>query len=269
VQNLLRLALVAGILALSSVFAVGQSATPTPKPSPAPTLPKPEKLDVKNLTAEQAAELAIIAAGSRERLNQIRKTTFERGRISVTGADGKLESANYQRYVIRGENASKEKIRLDQDFPSARYSLLYVDDKIFGIFNNTVFTPREDASRSFENQIAHGIDALLRYRENGSTLTLASHEKVMGVDYYILDVVDKLQRKTRFYVSSKSFRVMMLDYEEAGVKYRRRFYDYNAAQGTLVPYRSVLWAGDKQVEEIEVGTITFGQKVDEGLFSQG
>jgi len=59
---------------------------------------------------------------------------------------------------------------------------------------------------------------------------------------------------------------MMLTYEDAGVKFRRKFYDFNYAQGTLVPYRTVLWANDKIVEETELGTITFGQKVDEGLF---
>jgi hypothetical protein len=49
-------------------------------------------------------------------------------------------------------------------------------------------------------------------------------------------------------------------------KYRRRFYNYNYAQGTLVPYRSVFWANDKIIEESDVLTVTFGQKVDEDLF---
>jgi hypothetical protein len=62
---------------------------------------------------------------------------------------------------------------------------------------------------------------------------------------------------------------MMLEYEDAGVKYRRKFYNYNYAQGTLVPYRSVLWAGDTVVEETEINTITFGQKVDEDIFRAG
>ena len=61
----------------------------------------------------------------------------------------------------------------------------------------------------------------------------------------------------------------MLSYDDEGVKYRRKFYDYNYAQGTLVPFRSVLWAGDKIVEEIEIGTVTYGQKVDEELFKAG
>jgi hypothetical protein len=62
---------------------------------------------------------------------------------------------------------------------------------------------------------------------------------------------------------------MMLTYEDGDVKYRRKFYDYNYAQGTLVPNRSVLWADDKLVEETEVLYVTYGQKVDEELFKAG
>lgn len=266
-HNLLRSIFAAVVLCVGATAAISQATEPTPKPSPTPI---PAKIDLKNLNAEQAVEFAILnysAFGGRDRLNQIRKTTLERGKVSVTNAQGQIEQANYQRFILRGENSSKEKIRLDQEFPTARYSLVFADEKIFGIYNNTVFTPREDASRTFENQIAHSIDALLRYRENESTIVLAAREKLMGVDYYVLDLTDKQDRKTRFYVSAKSFRVMMLTYDEGGVTYKRKFYDYNYAQGTLVPYRSVLWAGDKQVEEVEIGTVTFGQKIDEGLFS--
>ena len=196
-------------------------------------------------------------------------TTLERGRANITNAEGKIDSVPYERYVIRGENLSKERIRLDQEFPNARYSLIRADEKVFGIYNNSVFQPREDAAKAFENQLVHGIEALLRYKEDGSTLALQSREKIMGVDYYILDVTDKQERKTRFYISAKTFRVMMLTYEEGGVKYKRKFYDYNYAQGTLVPFKTTLWAADKIVEEVEVGTVTFGQKVDEEMFKAG
>lgn len=60
----------------------------------------------------------------------------------------------------------------------------------------------------------------------------------------------------------------MLEYEDGGVKYLRKFYDYNYAQGTLVPFHSVLYVDDKIVEEIEVNTIVFGQKVEETLFDR-
>ena len=178
----------------------------------------------------------------------------------------KSKTAKYERRILRGDSLDKERIRFDQEYPNAKFSLVYKDDKIFGIFNDSVFTPREDASKAFENQIWHGLEALLRYKENGATLELAGRDKIMGVDFHLLDVTDKQNRKTRFYISTRTFRAMMLEYTEDGVKYKRKFYDYNYAQGTLFPYRTILWADGKQVEETDVQTITFGQKVEENLF---
>jgi hypothetical protein len=241
-----------------------------PAPAPAPVISKDSA--AKPATAEQVAETVIAIygfPGGRNTLNQIRKTTVEKGHSNITNSEGKVEAVNYQRWIIRGDSLEKEKIRLDQEFPNARYALILNEEKIFGIFNDSVFTPREDASRSFENQVVRGLEALLRYKENESKLELAGREKLMGVDFYQLDVTDKQGRTTRFYISAKSFRVMMLEYEEAGVKFRRKFYNYNYAQGTLVPYRSVLWADDKVIEESEISTITFGQKVDDELFKAG
>ena len=227
----------------------------------------------KTATAEQVAESSILVygglIGGRQTLNQIRKTAIEKGKISVTNAEGKTEQATYQRWTQRAETLAKEKIRLELDFPNARYSLIFNAEKIFGIHEDQTFTPREDAARSFENNIVHGLEALLRYKENESKIELGAKEKILGVEYYLLDVTDKQARKTRFYISTKTFRVMMLDYQEDGRKFRRRFYDYNYAQGTLVPYLTILWADEKIIEQSEVGNITFGQKIDEAIFNAG
>ncbi len=239
------------------------AAVPTPLPTPV------DKGPVKITTPEQVAELVIFfygRGGGRATLNQIRKTTQEKGKTTTTAADGHKEMSTYQRLIIRGDALNKEKILLDQEFPGARYSLVYKEGKIYGIYNNAVFTPRQDASLAFENQIVHGIEALLRYKENESKLELGEREKIMGVDYYVVDVTDKQDRKTRFFISAKSYRIMMLTYEDSGIKYRRKYYDYNYAQGTLVPFRSVLWANDKIIEEADVLTVTFGQKIDDDIF---
>jgi len=224
---------------------------------------------IKNATAEQVAESAILIYGNlggRANLNQIRKTTVERGKISTIGADGKTEQSNYERLILRADTLEKDRIRLNQESPNARYALIYGNSKIFGLYNDTVFTPREDASKAFENQIWHGLEALLRYKENESKLALAANEKIGNIDLYVLDVTDKRNRQTRFFISTKSLRVMMLEYTEDNTKYRRRFYDYNIAQGTLVPYRTVLWANDKQIEESEIQTVSFGQRLEEDIF---
>ncbi len=226
----------------------------------------------ESATAEQVAESTVFIYGGllgRQNLEQIRKTAFERGKTTITEATGRKNTATYERFAVRGETMSKDKLRVDQAFPDVKFSLVFNGDKIYGLYNETVFTPREDATKAFQNQVWHSIDSLLRYKENESKLELVKREKIMGVDFYILDLTDKQERKTRFYVSVKSLRVMMLEYESEGVSYKRRFYDYNYAQGTLVPYRSVLWAGDKEVEETDIGTVTFGQKIEDTLFQEG
>jgi len=224
------------------------------------------------VTAEAVAESAIViygGFGGRQKLDQIRKTSIERGKMSLVNAQGTTEPVSYETWSIRGENLNAEKIRADLEYPSIKYALVRAQEKTFGLYNDTIFSPREDATKEFENRVFHGLEALLRYKENGSTLALAGHEKIMGVDFYFIDVTDKAGRQTRFYVSSKTYRVMMIDYDEDGVKYRRKFYNYNYAQGTLVPFRSTLTANDKLVEESEVLTVTYGQKVDEELFKSG
>lgn len=223
-------------------------------------------------TAESVAESSIIiygGLGGRKTLDQIRKTSIERGKMSLVNAQGLTEPVSYVKWSMRGDSLQAEKIRADLEYPSIKYALVHAEDKTFGLYNDAVFSPRGDATKEFENRIYHGLEALLRYKENGSTVTLAGRDKLMGVDYFFLDVTDKAGRKTRFYVSSKLYRVMMLEYEEDGVKYRRRFYDYRYAQGTLVPFHTTLTANDKVVEETDVLTVTFGQKVDEELFKSG
>ncbi|MCU1288079.1 MAG: hypothetical protein JWN60_308 [Acidobacteria bacterium] len=258
------------ILALTSFsFVSAQESKPAEQPK------KEEKKSQNsnaNMTAEQVAESTIVIygfPGGRTTLNNIRKTTIERGKIISVSADGQKDQSNYQRWILRGDTLDKEKIRFDQELPNAKYALIYDGAKLFGVYNESVFAPREDAAKTFNHLVWHGLDALLRYKENESKLELAGREKVAGVDYYKLDVIDKQNRRTRFYVSLKSFRVMMLEYVDEGTNYRRKFYDYNYAQQTLVPFRTVLWANDKQIEETETLTITFGQKIGDDMFQGG
>lgn len=259
---------------VSAVAAAAQSPSPSPavaRPAASPT--PTQLLDPKNtaapVTGLQVVESSIFIyglGGGRDRLDQIRKTVVERGKSKVTGANGRVDQATYTRYTLRGTDLWKDKIRLDQEVPNARFSLVTDKDKVLLVFNNTILTPSDEAALSFQNSIYRGLDGLLRYKENGSTVELAGKEKELGVEFYLIDVTDNKQRKTRYFVSVKSFRVMMLTYEEAGVKYKRKFYNYNYAQGTLVPYRTVLTANDKIVEETDIGTVTFGQKIDESMF---
>jgi hypothetical protein len=222
----------------------------------------------KAVTAEQVAETVIYLNGTRDGLKHVRHSGIERGLIKRTRGEGKVEEVTYERRFIQGETIDKDRIRLEQKMPTAEYALIYSNGQFWGIINEAVFTPRQDATQDLMSPQWHGLDAIMRYKENGSTLNYVGREKQKGIDLYIIDVTDKEQHKTRFYVSAKTGRVLMLEYEEAGVagKFMRKFYDYRVAQGTLVPFRSLLYKDDKQVEEMQIMTVTYGLKIDEAQF---
>ena len=226
----------------------------------------------KTLTAEQVAESTIFVYGSRNVLSQIRRNGIERGRIVRFGTDGRNEEASYERRFVRGESMDKDKIRLDQKAPTLEYSLVYGDGKLWGIINGAAFTPRQDAANIFLSQQRHGIDTLLRYKENGSTIILVGKEKQKGLDLYVLDLVDKDKQSTRYYISSKSLHILWLEYEEpstvggAPIKFTRKFLDYRYAQSTLVPYRTVLVENGRDTMETRIMNVTFGIKIDDSVF---
>jgi hypothetical protein len=230
-------------------------------------LKNPDKnAPVQALTPEQVAESVVLIYGTRDNLKQIRKTTIENGKMSVFNADGTTDNVIYARRTLRGDNLFKEKVRLDQKFPSAEFTLIYSTEKVIGIFNDAVFTPKKETTEAFQNQMFQSLEALLRYKENEAKLELLPKTKQLGVEYYVLNVTDKDNRKTTFFVSTKLLRVMSLEYTYNSVKYTRKFHNYNYAQQTLVPFRTTLYANDKLVEESTVSTITFGQKIEDGYF---
>jgi len=269
--------LLIGGIPLSERVALAHQQTPTApagKKTPQKT-EKAEKVDKnqKNFTAEQIVESAIFLYGSRPVLAQIRRNGIERGRICRPTCDaGKTEEAVYERRFVRGESMDKDKIRLDQKMPTLEYSLIYGSGRLWGIINGAAFTPRQDATDTFLAQHRHSLDTLLRYKENGSTLNLIGKQKQKGIDLYVLDVVDKDKQSTRYYISAKTLHVLWLEYEEpapggsAPMKYSRKFMDYRLAQGTLVPYRSVLLEDGKQIQETRTLNVTYGIKLDDSLF---
>lgn len=227
--------------------------------------------NLKDLTAEQVAESVIFVFGTRPVLAQIRRNGVERGRLTRTTSDGKLEEASYERRFVRGESLEKDKIRLDQKMPNMEYSLIFGEGRLWGVINGAAFTPRQDATSAFLSQHHHSIETLLRYKEIGATLKLVGRDKQKGLQLFVLDLIDKDKRSTRYYISSQSLRVLWLEYEEQNpgsspLKYLKRFHDYRYTQSTLVPFRTLLLEDGRQTQETRILTVTFGVKVDDALF---
>lgn len=264
------------IIGFSAEHALAQQPTPTatPQSTPAPANVRQPRVDknLTNITADQVAEVTILAYGSRPVLAQIRRNGVERGRLTRFNTDGKTEEVTYERRFVRGENAEKDKVRLDQKTPSLEYSLIFGEGRLWGIINGSTFVPRADAATTFRSQHRHSIDSLLRYQENGSKLTLVGREKQKGLDLFVVDLIDKDKLSTRYYISAKSFQILWLEYQESPgdgappLKYTRKFLDYRLVQSTRVPYKTVLMEEGRQTQETRILTITYGVKIDDGLF---
>ena len=227
----------------------------------------PAKPDRNNPTGEQVAETVILIYGSREGLKQIRRTGVERGKITRTAADGRPEEISYERAFKRGETFDKDKVRLDQRLTSLEYSLVFSDGRVTGILRGTPFTPKQEDISWIMTERVHGLEALLRYKETGATVKYSGKDTQKGLELWILEMSDKEGRSTRYYISTKSARVLWLEYEEGGAKYRRTFHNYRIVQGTLVPYRTVLYEGDRLVEESQVLTVTYGVRMEDSVFA--
>lgn len=268
------LLLVLNTLGSASVSAQQPAAAASPQSTPTPPNARAPRVDknFSNVNAEQVAEITILAYGSRPVLAQIRRNGIERGRLTRFNTDGKTEESSYERRFVRGENAEKDKVRLDQKTPSIEYSLIFGEGRLWGIINGLTFVPRADAASTFRSQHRHSIDSLLRYKENGATLNLVGREKQKGLDLFVLDLIDKDKQSTRYYISAKTFQILWLVYQESAdgvappVKYTRKFLDYRLVQSTRVPYRTVLLEEGRQTQEMRILTITFGVKLDDDIF---
>jgi hypothetical protein len=227
----------------------------------------------KTYTAEQIAETVVLVFGSRQGMAQVRRTGVERGTITRTTEDGRSESIPYTRTFKRGDTYEKDKIRLDQRLPTVEYSLIYGDGKVTGLLRGTPFTPKEADVTTIMSDRVHGLETLLRYKETGATIKFVGNESQKGLELWVLELTDKSGNTTRYYISSKSARILWLEYEEqttAGMpptKFRRTFHDYRIVQGTLVPYRTVLYEGDRKIEESQVLTVTYGVKTEDSVFT--
>ncbi len=232
----------------------------------------PKKNEQQALSAEAVAETVILVHGVRERLAQVRKSGVERGRMTRMTDDGRSEEISYERIFKRGENSDKDKIRLDQKKPSLEYSLVFNEGNVFGVVKGTSFTPRQEDVEIFLAEAKHGVETLLRYKENGATLAYIGKEKHKGIETWLLDLMDKDKQRTRYYISAQSGRVLWLEYEETPtnaatpIKYKRTFHDYRTIQSTRVPYRTVLYRDGKQIEESQILTVVYGVKMEDSIF---
>ena len=243
-----------------------------------------ETAQAKLTPAEAAIELAIIAYGGRKQLSIARAAIQEGGTIRLATEQGDL-SGNYLLRAIRKDKSSQDLLRVDLELSPAdaqenttaiKYVIGFNGASVWSAQNGQYVSPRAGADVAFRAQLTHEYMALLRYKEDGSKLDYNGLETVVGVDSFVIDLTTAEGEKTRFWLSTRTYRILHCEYElklaegQPATKYRIDYYytPFSAAvvQNTLVPVRREMKQDGKFVQEIKLTNILYSSKLDPEIF---
>ena len=236
--------------------------------------------------AEAIVELALLGYGSRKQLELARAATQEGGTIRLATDTGDL-SGTYLLRSIRKEKSSQDLLRVDLELappdtaqgpsaPPIKYVIGFNGASVWSAQNGQYVNPRAGADVAFRAQLTHEYMALLRYKEDGSKLDFVGPETVVGVTTNVIDLTTADGEKTRYWLSTKTYRVLHCEYElklaegQPPTKYRIDYYytPFSGAviQNTLVPVRREMKQDGKFVQEIKLTNITYSAKIDPEVF---
>jgi hypothetical protein len=240
----------------------------------------------KMTQVEGVVELALVAYGGRKQLETARAATQEAGTIRLATDQGDL-SGNYLLRSIRKPKSAQDLLRVDlelsapenaqgQSAPPIKYVIGFNGASVWSAQNGQYVNPRNGADVAFRAQLTHEYMALLRYKEDGSKIEYIGPETVVGVDTNVVDLTAPDGEKTRYWLSTKTYRVLHCEYElklvegQPPTKYRIDYYytPFSSAvvQNTLVPVRREMKQDGKFVQEIKLLNVNYSAKLDPEIF---
>lgn len=235
--------------------------------------------------AEVIAEFSIIAYGGRKQIETARSAIQETGTIRLATDQGDL-TGNYLLRSIRKEKSWLDLLRVDlelssadsqsQNTPPIKYVIGFNGASVWSAQNGQYVSPRAGADVAFRAQLTHEYMALLRYKEDGSKVEVVGPEKVVGVDTNVVELTTPDGEKTRFWLSTKTYRILHCEYElklaegQPPTKYRLDYYytpfSNAVVQNTLLPVRREMKQDGKFVQEVKVTSATYSAKLEPEIF---
>lgn len=238
---------------------------------------------VKLSPVEIIVETCIIAYGGRKALENARASIQEQGTIRLASDQGDLNGTINMR-AMRREKSWQDLLRVDLEItppaasdanrPAIKYVIGFNGASVWSAQNGQYITLTPTAERAFRAQLTHEYSALLRYKEDGSKIETVGPDTVVGVETNMVDLTTPTGDKTRFWISSKTYRVVQCEYEikldeaQPATKYLLKYYytPFKVVQNTLVPIRRVMSQDGKFVQEITMTSINYSAKLDPEVF---
>jgi hypothetical protein len=249
-------------------------------------LKKKETAQTKLSPAETTVEVAIVAYGGRKQLELVKANTQEEGTIRLATDQGD-STGKFMLRQSRREKSWQDLLRVDLELtpPSApegqsravNYAIAFNGASVWSAQNGRYITARPErpeVETAFKSQLVRDYMALLRYKEDGSKLELKDNETIVGLPAYVVELTLPDGLKTKYWLSTKTFRILHLEYEaipaegQPSVKFRISYYytPLRIVQNTLVPSRRVMTQDGKFVQEIIINTVNYSAKFDPEIF---
>ena len=232
---------------------------------------------------ELLVETSIFAYGGRKALENARGAIQEQGTIRLASDQGDLTGTVNLR-AMRREKSWQDLLRVDLEMappgaadsgrPAVKYIIGFNGASVWSAQNGQYITLTPTAERAFRAQLTHEYMALLRYKEDGSKIELVGPDTVVGVDTNMIDLTTPTGDKTRYWISTKTYRIIQCEYEvklddgQPPTKYLLKYYytPFKVVQNTLVPVRRVMTQDGKFVQEITLTNIIYSAKLDPEVF---
>ena len=241
---------------------------------------KKQAAEPKLTPAEGVVEVAILAYGGRQQLQNARANVQEQGTIRLATDQGD-STGTFMLRSIRRDKSWEDLLRVDLDLtpPGAEsqsgvdYTIAFNGASVWSAQNDRYLTTRPEVEEAFKAQLVRDYITLLRYKEDGSKIELKDPETIVGLQAYVVELTLPDGKKTKYWLSAKTFRILHLEYEVKTAegqptKFRISYYytPPRVAQNTLVPTRRVMTQDGKFVQEISISTLNFSQKLDQEIF---
>ncbi|MGQ9897678.1 MAG: hypothetical protein ACUVR8_09015 [Acidobacteriota bacterium] len=249
--------------------------TPKAEKPKAIKLNKPETWD-----GETVAEIVIYAYGSRPVIDYVFTNARLEGIIKIAADDKRPPiEGKILEYILRRETSDRNCVRIEVELPGSQDN--EPQQLVFGfngytswvVQNRQSITLTPEAQATFLASLKHDYFALLRYKEDGTTVTRVPGERIMGIDTIGLELTHRDGAKTKYFISSQTYHILHLEYEvqptpnDKPLRFRESFYDFRPVQNLLVPMRKELYENGKFKQRIEFRDVRFRlAKLDEDIF---
>ncbi|NBO64747.1 MAG: hypothetical protein EBU88_07875 [Acidobacteria bacterium] len=225
----------------------------------------------KPRTVEEIVERALLAYGGRPAIYAVQRNGVIRANIKLIGADGVREGRMISRF-IRKPKLGEDLVTIELDLPELKYTITSDGKDLWSTENGLPHKPSEQEIRGFRGSHEHYYEALLRYKENESTIEYTGSNKIGTLDLDKIRLTSKQGVVTTYEISRRTGRILYVNYDEQAdqaspvVRYRLYFKDFRVIQNTVIPYEIQVFQNGKLIEERKIVEAVFNVQMEEKIF---